>query len=210
MYLELRIRFDKIGYVNAKAVLDDTISELMKEGRTREQAIQHLYENPEERDRIVKERKDREARQTKEELDRVEQHKQEVKRLEEKIANLTVLYSQGEIGEESYKTALKTLEEEMARLKPQAPRKVFTVEQGRMVEKAGFRPRTGEREGRGWAIAGIIFGILAFIIFGIPLAIAVLICGAVAVSKGDDLGFVSILLSFFAGLLAFFALMVLL
>ena len=63
LYLKLRIRFDNIGYVNAKVVLDDTISELMREGRTREQAIQYLYENPEERDRIVKERKERETKQ---------------------------------------------------------------------------------------------------------------------------------------------------
>ncbi|MGD8544602.1 MAG: hypothetical protein PVH12_00355 [Candidatus Bathyarchaeota archaeon] len=49
MYLELRTRFEKREYVDAKAVLDDAISELMKAGRTREEAIFHLYfyETPE-------------------------------------------------------------------------------------------------------------------------------------------------------------------
>jgi hypothetical protein len=49
MYLELRMRYEKREHADAKIALDDAISELMKEGRTREQAILYLYfyESPE-------------------------------------------------------------------------------------------------------------------------------------------------------------------
>ena len=46
MYFAVWMRFEKSECPDAKVALEDTISELMREGRTRDQAILFLYENP--------------------------------------------------------------------------------------------------------------------------------------------------------------------
>jgi hypothetical protein len=109
MYRRLLRIFDAEGYKDSKAVLEWSIMELMKDGRTREEAIFHIYAHEEE-----KERQEIAVRGGRSLVD------QQVKQLEEKIGRLTILFSKGEIGEEGYKTALKTLEEELLNLKPQA------------------------------------------------------------------------------------------
>ncbi|MGD8565630.1 MAG: hypothetical protein PVF96_04700 [Candidatus Bathyarchaeota archaeon] len=64
-------------------------------------------------------------------------------------------------------------------------------------------------KGRMWAIIGIVCGAVAFLIFGIPLGIAAIICGSVAVSREDNYGYLGIALGIIAGILAFYTLMIL-
>lgn len=56
--------------------------------------------------------------------------------------------------------------------------------------------------GRTWAIISIIFGVVSFIVFGIPLGLAAIICGAVAVTKENKLGIVGIILGVIGAVLA--------
>ncbi len=63
--------------------------------------------------------------------------------------------------------------------------------------------------GRTYGILSIIFGVVSFIIFGIPLGLAAIVCGAVAVTREDMLGIAGIILGVIGALLAFWALMVL-
>ncbi len=121
LYEQLLEGFQKKGYVNPKAMLDYRLKQLIEEGRTRGQAILHLSQHPEEEERL--ETAEKQASR-KAEIPSKEQRtadEQRVKELEEKIARLTVLFSKGEIGEEAYKTALKTLEKELEDLRPREP-----------------------------------------------------------------------------------------
>jgi hypothetical protein len=49
IYKKLLRVYEEEGYVNPKAVLNNDINELMKRGKTKEEAIRHLHEHPEER-----------------------------------------------------------------------------------------------------------------------------------------------------------------
>lgn len=62
-------------------------------------------------------------------------------------------------------------------------------------------------QGRSWAILSIIFGVVSFIIFGIPFGLAAIICGTVAVAKEDMLGIVGVSLGVIGALLAFWILL---
>lgn len=62
-------------------------------------------------------------------------------------------------------------------------------------------------QGRTYGILSIIFGVVSFIIFGIPLGFAAIVCGAVAVAKDDMLGIVGIVLGVIGALLAFILLL---
>lgn len=57
-------------------------------------------------------------------------------------------------------------------------------------------------KGRTYAIISIIFGVASFIIFGIPLGLAAIVCGAIAVAKEDKLGIVGIILGVIGAALA--------
>lgn len=62
--------------------------------------------------------------------------------------------------------------------------------------------------GRTWAIVSIILGAISFLIFGIPLGIAAIICGVVAVAKNDNLGIIGIILGLIGAALAAIVLMI--
>ena len=66
-----------------------------------------------------------------------------------------------------------------------------------------------QSDGRTWSILSIVFGIISLLIFGIPLGIAAVICGSVAVSKNDDLGIIGIIIGVIGALLAWLILSVL-
>lgn len=93
---------------------------------------------------------------------------QRVKQLEEKIAQLTALFSKGEIGEESYKTALRTPEKELKSLKPQVKPSRVRV---RKIREEPAYPRRSElcSDFRGqpsvlWWLFPFLFGILGGIV----------------------------------------------
>lgn len=58
IYRKLLKLYEEAGYNNPKAVLNDDINELTKEGKTREEAILHLHEHREERKRLELQRKE--------------------------------------------------------------------------------------------------------------------------------------------------------
>jgi len=57
------------------------------------------------------------------------------------------------------------------------------------------------------AILSIIFGVVSFIIFGIPLGFADIICGGIAASRGDNLGIAGVVLGVIGAALAFVLIM---
>ena len=57
-------------------------------------------------------------------------------------------------------------------------------------------------KGTNLAILSIILAVVSFVIFGIPLGIAAVICGSIAVAKGDDRGIISIVLGIIGALIA--------
>lgn len=118
LYGELLENFKKKGYVNPKAMLDYRLKQLMEEGRTRGQAILHFSFHPEEEKRLEAAEKQTSGKAEISSSGQQTADGHRVKELEEKIARMTVLFSSGEIGEESYKTALRTLENELKDLKP--------------------------------------------------------------------------------------------
>jgi hypothetical protein len=119
-YRKLLKLYEEAGYVNPKAVLNDDINELTKKGKTRDEAILHLNEHPEDREISESERKEEKERlesQTKEKLKEAKDQQIAVEQVKKKIADLTVLFSKNEISEEAYKTAVRTLEKSVGGLK---------------------------------------------------------------------------------------------
>lgn len=96
---------------NPREMLSYKISELMEEGKTRENAILTLYER-EGKITLAEARELGEAVRKEKEEDiekQIREHQKSVKKL-------TLLFSKGELTEESYKAAVKPLEEKIARL----------------------------------------------------------------------------------------------
>ena len=120
-YQRLLKRYRDEGYVNPKAVLDYNIQEMMKEGLTEKEAISHLYKFPED-GRVEREEKKQQAPNVEDlEQKKRDEVKQKIVELRKKISQLTVLFSKGEINEESYKTAVKAVENEMDNLNDELP-----------------------------------------------------------------------------------------
>lgn len=96
---------------NPRQVLFYKISELVRGGKTREKAILTLYEEEGKITRAEAEELGEAIRKKKEKA--IEQQIKEHKKSMEK---LTLLFSKGELDEESYKTTIKPLKEKIARL----------------------------------------------------------------------------------------------
>jgi len=111
IYEELLAIF-KVRYpYNSREVLNYRISELVGEGRTRENAILTLYER-EGKITLAEAQELGEAVRKEKEEDiekQITEHKKS-------IGKLTLLFSKGELNEESYKAAIKPLEEKISRL----------------------------------------------------------------------------------------------
>ncbi len=89
LYKKLLTEYAQKGFTNPEATLEHTIQTFVDKGKTRHQAILEMWE------------------------------KESVwvrGRGQEKIRRLAVLFSRGEISEESYKSSVKAIEEETARL----------------------------------------------------------------------------------------------
>ena len=96
---------------NPRDVLSYKISELVGEGRTRENAILTLYER-EGKITLT------EARELGETIrkEKEETSEKQIKEHKKSVETLTLLFSKGELAEESYKAAIKPLEDKIARL----------------------------------------------------------------------------------------------
>lgn len=96
---------------NPRHVLSYKISELVREGRTRENAILTLYEGEGKITRAEAEELGEAIRKKKEETieQQIEEHNKSVEKL-------TLLFSKGEMSEESYRAAIKPHEEKIAKL----------------------------------------------------------------------------------------------
>jgi len=160
IYEKLLTKYKEEKYVNPRAVLNYDIDSLTKEGKTRDEAILHLYMHPES-GRLKREEKERLRQQTeilrqKEEKEREEK----ITELKERIARLTILFSKGEISEESYKTAVKTLEKNIENLKPQVKAQLETTREIRE------EPVYAEPSALWWLVPfffGILGGIVAYV-----------------------------------------------
>ncbi len=109
-------------YINPKEILSYKIIELMKEGRSRENAILTLYEREGkiapaevevlEEDAIKKKQAlEKDIRKKKEDTIR-----QQIKDHKKSLEKLALLLSKGELDEESYRAAIKPHEEKIAKL----------------------------------------------------------------------------------------------
>jgi hypothetical protein len=121
---------------NPREVLSYRISELVGEGRTRENAILTLYEREgkitltEARELGETVRKEKEETIEKQ----IEEHKKSVE-------TLNLLFSKGELTEESYKAAIKPLEEKIARLEIEKKEDEIKVLEEKLAESKSV---TGE------------------------------------------------------------------
>lgn len=98
-------------YINPKKILSYKIIELMNKGRSRENAILALYETEGKITPAEAEVLEEEARKKKEEA-----IEQQIKKHKKSLKKLALLFSKGELDEESYRAAIKLHEEKMAKL----------------------------------------------------------------------------------------------
>lgn len=111
IYQEL-LQIYKVRYPdNPRHVLSYKISELVREGRTREKAILILYEAEGKITRAEAKELGEAIRKKK-----AEALEQQIKKHKKSVKKLTLLFSKDELDEESYKAAIKPLEEKIARL----------------------------------------------------------------------------------------------
>lgn len=142
IYKEL-LRIYSARYVNPKTILNYRIIELKREGKTREEAILALYEENgkitrAEAERLEEAVKRKKAEEEKEKLEEsirekkaekeeaVRKKKEEeaiekqIQDYEKRIERLTILFSDGEISEESYERATRTIEKSIDKLRKRA------------------------------------------------------------------------------------------
>lgn len=96
---------------NPRHMLSYKINELVGEGRTRENAILALYEEEGKITRAEAKELEKAIRKKREEA-----IEQQIKENKKSVEKLTLLFSTGELNEESYKAAIKPLEEKIAKL----------------------------------------------------------------------------------------------
>jgi hypothetical protein len=160
IYKRLLVVYVEKGFINPEGVLKNTIKMLVDEGRTREEAILHLWKKE---DAGTPKRYDNE---------------QQIEQFKEKIKRLAVLFSKGEISEESYKTSVKSIEENIDRLRRGV--EIPTVREPTLSSVSSEEPRPPSvsleyARTRGWAAKptglwwlvpfffGIIGGIVAYV-----------------------------------------------
>lgn len=120
----------KVRYpYNSREMLHYKISELVEKGKTRENAILTLYERegkitlPEARELGEAVRKEKE--------ETIEKQIEELKKSKDK---LTLLFSKGELHEESFRAAIKPLEEQISRLEKEKKEDEIKVLEKKLAE----------------------------------------------------------------------------
>lgn len=195
IYEEL-LQIYKVRYPhNPRHVLSYKISELVREGRTRKKAILRLYEEEGKITRAEAEELEEAIRKKKEEA-----IEQQIKEHKKSVEKLTLLFSKGELNEESYKAAIKPLEEKIARLEREKKEEEIDKLKQELVELPAPTPtaptpakKIDLRTISKYFLHGFAFSVL-FLILGIAWIFAL----AVLVSLGYVIGLVIGL-----GLLAF-------
>ena len=190
IYEEL-LQIYKARYLhNPRRVLSYKISELVREGRTREKAILTLYEEEGKITRAEAEELGEAIRKKKEEA-----IEQKIKEYEKSVEKLTLLFSKGELEEESYKAAIKPLEEKIARLEREK-KEEETVKLKRELVELPAPPPTALAPAKGidlkaiskYFLHGFAFSVL-FLILGIAWFFALVVLTSLGSLIGLLIGF---------------------
>lgn len=163
---EKLLQIYEVEYTNPKHVLHYRILELVREGRTREEAIIALYEEK--------------AKLTPAEAEKLREAEEAIKRqisdYERSIERLTNLFSKGEISEETYKRAIRTIEKNIDELQKETP-----TPSPRIRPSRPSYPTYEEEPTALWYLVPLLFGIIG----GIIAYVAV---------KDEDIGMAELLL----------------
>jgi hypothetical protein len=147
IYKKLLAVYVEKGFINPQGVLDSIIKTHVDQGKTRGEAILCLWE------------KENVRTPTQPDNEQIEQFK-------EKIKSLAGLFSKGEITEETYKTSVKAIEENIGRLR--RGEKIPTVKEEPRLPSIPLE----EARARGWAkrpsawwwLVPFLFGLLGAIV----------------------------------------------
>jgi hypothetical protein len=169
IYRKLLKLYEEAGYVNPKAVLNEDINEQMKKGKTRDEAILHLNEHPEDREISESERKGENERLESKRKEKSKEAKDQqiaVEQVKKKIADLTVLFSKNEISEEAYKTAVRTLEESVGGLKSKED---TSISPSSTLSRKEYRhpaepPSYYDKPSSAWYLVPLFFGLIGGLI----------------------------------------------
>jgi len=156
------------------------VKELMEKGRTRKEAILEVSKNMKfdvSEAEVEKWLKVLKKEKPSEEIKKVAKMEQQIKDYEKSVERLTTLFSRGEISEESYKRAIKTIERNINELR--SGKEVSVVEERKetIVKPETFHPsyaRKYTEPTKLWYLAPFFFGIIGGLI------------GYVAVKGEDD------------------------
>lgn len=173
---------------NARQMLLYKTSELVREGRTREKAILTLYEEEGKITRAEAEELGEAIRKKKEET-----IEQQIKEHKKRVKKLTLLFSKGELDEESYKAAIKPLEEKIAKLEREKKEEATVKFKRELVELPAPPPtvpteRLDLKTISKYFIHGFAFSVL-FLILGIAWVFALVILASVGSAIGLLIGF---------------------
>jgi len=166
IFEKLLLLYEGEGYTSPKQVLHYHIIELMREGRTREEAIITLYEEKAKlatgeaaklREAIKKkkaEEEKKEAIREKKEAIRKKKAEEAIKRqiheYERNIEELSTRFSKAEISEESYRTAVKVLEKKIDKLKEGREGVALPIRRPEVIRtRTNYKPQ--ERDSTGTA-----------------------------------------------------------
>ncbi len=148
IYRRLLTKYADRGFTNPEGTLELTLKTFIDEGKTRERAIRELWKNESYRSQ--------------------NRHEVDIEQLREKINRLAVLFSQGEISEDSYKESVKAIEGNIDRLRRGV--EIPTVMETRVpptpyVRESDYVEHI-EPSGLWWLVPfffGIIGGIVAYV-----------------------------------------------
>ena len=139
IYEEL-LEIFKDRYISPKKILSYKIIELMKEGRSRENAILALYETEGKITPAEAEVLEEEAIKKKQTLEedirkkKEEAIEQQIKKHKKSLEKLAILFSKGELDEESYRAAIKFHEEKTAKLETETKGEVTVKPKRESIE----------------------------------------------------------------------------
>ena len=147
-YHSLLKKYREREFLNPESALNHDIQSLMDEkGKTEEEIILHLYrlmekEGKTREEAILHFHQELERAKDKTERQAIEHNtaiQSQIVKLREKIDTLTVNFSKGKISEEIYLRAVKTIEEEISKLRGEQKTSVIERQQ-LQAPKTNFRP----------------------------------------------------------------------
>ncbi len=151
-FYEELLRYYFSRHTNPKEILYYRINELVRQGKTRDEAIRALYEEEKPGEAIAR-------KKTEEAIEK------QVSDHERSLERLTILFSKGEINEESYKLAVKTIEKEMEELRGGKGFSVTKEKQEPIRERKPYPPAYSHRKPTVlWYLVPFFFGIVGGII----------------------------------------------